>query len=227
MDVIDVQSLSVEPIPEDMQGVYGSEWKQQSDFPPVHPPGRVDALIVSAINQISEFPYTRKGDVKPVIVVKFDLNFSLPTGQTVVNFQELIDWRGNSSQVCDLFNACGYTVAPEHNQAIGDRVVEILEHGTQFPGQIDWIANCKSCQTAKLLDITGQTTTDEGWEALRSMDRGDDKKEFYAAIRGAYEKSRSSRFFPESNRKRIDKVNCPDCQAEIKAKTYIRRFLAP
>ena len=223
MDIIDVQGLSVEPIPEDMQGTYGSEWREQPEFPPVHPPGKVDALIVSAVNDIQEFGSDNQW-------IKVSLNFGIPGSRTIVTYQELMPWKRRntgSSEIDDLFNASGFNTPPRNHAEIGDRIAQLFKNQTQFGGQVDWLAECRSCRDAVLLELTGQPTTEEGWEFVRNMDGGETKNEIYNSTRKARQNSKSFSFFPERNDLRIDRTECPDCQAEIKAKTYIRRFLAP
>jgi len=223
MDIIDVQGLSVEPIPEDMQGTYGSEWREQPEFPPVHPPGKVAALVVSAVNGIEEFGSANEW-------IKASLNFGIPEGRTIITFQELMPWKRRntgSSEIDDLLNVCGYKEAPKTHAEIGDRIASILKDQIPFGGQVDWLADCKSCRDAVLFESTGSTTTEEGWDFVSNMDDADAKKEIYTAVRKSRQKSRSFKFFPQHGGEYVDRMNCPECAAEIKAKTYIRRFLAP
>ena len=196
-------------------------WKSPSEFPPPPDPGTYRAFI-KQIRDVRE-KITDKG---PRLVVSYDAH--LVELDRTINFNWIsnIEFntndRGRTSTMLDMVKSAGVTGVIRTNQDFA-KILDKMEGNNQFTFRIniDWRGSCRTCYAQKLMELTGDDTSELA-AAHASKEQKDEANKFAL-------KFKNFRQFPPADTdpmKRKSTAVCADCGDEIRAQANINRYLA-
>ena len=200
------------------------DWTPPPEFAPPPSAGTFSAYV-SEIRDEKEFD-TQKGKRYQATVdfriIGGDQDDRAITWQRLSNttFERRSDGK-TSSQMLDLIKSAGVSQAPRSNREFSSVLHGLYDRakGASFKVQIEWEGFCMSCYEKELMQVTGKGTAAEA----KSEATGEQKK---SASKSAM-KAKRYRDFPEmeNGNGRKDTFICADCNAEVRARVKVVRFM--